>query len=745
MKPSFIDFPGSRPAPTIKCPADYLAHTEPHDALFSAIHNDDLPAVSFIVEHANIDFSTLNSRGDNPVHLAIARHCHEGLIDCLIAHASRCGNAVHELNRNGYTPLMLAVEHGNIKLANSLIRMGTTVPASGVNSAGGPGARQREQTLAHAQLLLEAEGNLTIAHSRALSRGMSSFEAIFAYKHAALKSACARGDFAAARASIDTGADPSLVLMRSLSHHDRSTTPQYRATLIRNLIAAGADIATALSYALATGTSLSILETLLLLGVSDDAVAEAAWRPERTGNTWWQLIVIVRNREKSMISAAICGNAYAVRLWKAQGLLDVERVFLELLHTGNLRAIRLLIAEGINTRPALMKLLDLEDVQGVKCFIGAGANIYPVLSEISRQHERGHPIPINKLEVLIQADVDLSQMLLDAVTGVPDLSAARAFIAAGVNSKDALKRVSGHVRAAATKVLDSATKDVRLVAITLRNTRYTDSTLMGDILFAQEMMTLPKMRPYHRILDNEMAYLESEGDPVEAELVGAIKRVDWKSILSLATRDKETASRVLTNLVVANDRASSRLLMHAGVGTSDAIKAGLTKYGPALLARLISFGYADYPILEALVDDGHADFAEEVIQHTAIRLTDMFGRLVENGHTEALRKFIPALSDGIDPLITACERGDITLAKALVAADVDINRALHSAMVSVNTEAVKVLRDLNADLSVALAIALTDGNALVIDRLLILGADPDAALTHVAPERRPQARALLQG
>ena len=724
MRPSFTNLPERSRAHNVDCPVDYLAHAEPHDALFAAIRKNDLPAVSYIVKHAKIDFSTLNNWGDNPIHLALVHHCHDKLIDCLITQAHQCGNAIHEVNRRGYTPLMLAVEHGNIKIVKSLISMRATIPASGDTNPCFRRPLQRKETLVHAQLLLEAEGDLTTAHTLALRRGIGSFEAIFAYKHAALKSACARGDIAAAKAIVDAGADPSFVLMRSINHHDSSTTPQYRATLVRNLMAAGADVSIALTYALSTGTSLSILETLLMLGLSDDGVTETAWQPERTGNTWWQLIVFAKNRENSLINAAICGNKNAVRLFKNQGFLDVERVFLELLRIGNLPAINLLIIEGINTRPALMRLLDRGDVHGVKCLIDAGADVFAVLSEMSRQHERGLPMPIKKLEVLVQAGVDLSKMLLDATKNATELSIAKALIAAGVSSSDALKHVSGQAHADAMTVLALATKDVRLVAITLRNIRHADSALMDDILFAQEMMALPEMRRYHAILTNEIAYLRREGEPIEAELIAAIERVDWTSILTLVARDEQAASRAFVNLVVANDRSSSRLLMHAGANSSAVIEAGLTKYGPALLARLISFGYSDHQILETLVDAGQVNFAKEVIQHAAIHLTNMFGRLVESGHAATLQKFIPVLSDGIDPLITACERGNITLAKALVAAGVDVNRALYDAMVSVNTDAVKVLRGLGADLSVAVEIALAGGNSLAIDRLLLLEADP---------------------
>lgn len=743
--------PNPYQATSVSFPFDYMKNLTPHEALCAAIRKNDLSAVSYVVDHAKIDFSAIGREGQNPIHLAVSRTCRDSLIDLLIERSCASGNAAHEADRYGYTPFMIAVELGNIKIARSLINMGATVCTDNDANCSAHQLAAKQQTISHARILLEARGDIPTAHTLALQRGEDSFETIFSRVHEFQKQACAQGDIRTAKALIEYGADPSFVLMQTLHESSKhwAVSPN-RATIIRNLLVAGADPYAALRYSLLSQhIRRSTMERLLMSGASGEKAITVARQVNRT-NSVLPLFTSKKNWDSTLIQAAVNGDTNEIRYWLNKTVLSADRVFLDLIGAGNKNAIKLLIAEGLSPRATLTNLTDDENVAATRFLISAGADVSPILSSMLKKGELGLPMGIKQLDTLIQAGVDVSKMLLDATQTPRDLTVAKVLIAAGASISDALKQVSGHERAEAANALDAAARDVRRVAMTLRNTRHADSTLIEAILVAEGMRDRGRMDGTNQPLTELANHFQAKGENAKADLVRAIEKVDWKSITSLVDRHEDDASDVLKRLLHVNAGPSARLLVHANVTPSAFLRPSseftdsqIKDYDVLLCCLLINAGQSDHGVLERSLDERGPYYTKKIMDRAQIDLNDMFKHMLKSGNESALQKFIPGLTSGAFELATACSRGDTALAQALIAAGANAGDALYIAMVRVDIDATDKLIELGADKSVALAAALSENSPLIAETLITLGADPVVALTHVPPEHLRTAKNLL--
>ncbi|CAM4134916.1 ankyrin repeat domain-containing protein [Bordetella muralis] len=738
--------PKTHQANTVNCPFDYMDNMSPDDSLRAAITKHDLRGVSYVLANFTVDFSALNFSGQNPIHMAIALGRHDNIANLLIER-SLGSNAIHEMDRNGYTPLMLAVEHGNIRLATSLIKdRQATVSAGNDANCSPAGLARKQSTITHTRLLLETGGDIAAAHKLALRRDIESFEKLFSLQHVHLRNACEDGNLDAARAIIKAGVDPSFVLMRTLTGRGGEVSPN-RATIIRNLIAAGADPTVALKQALSTSVSRSTVQTLLVLGASGRKAMEDLRGTGLTTNMWY-LLKSRTNWEKALISEAIKGNASAVKFWIDRlGGLKPDQVLMPLVNGRHNAAIKLLLAEGVNPHSTLMRLLEEGNTEGVKHLISAGAEVSTVLSEMDKNQKDGLTLGIKKLETLIKAGADLSRMLLDSTKTEASLSVAKVLIAAGAKAEGAVELAPENQRSDVRKTLELAAQDAANASKLMLDAGMADNSLLEDILLVQGMRNRPNMGPYKEILHKHAAYREAEGKQAEADLIRAVEIVDWNAIKTLTITHPEAASNVLHDLLSAADAPSSRLLIQAGADISATIKAAMSDYGatgPVLAARLIMAGQSAHSVLNSLIDSKEQTFAKKVIETARIDIFDMFKFLAESGNEPLLKKLLPlSITDGLGELINACNQGNAGLARALISAGVNADRALYRAIISDAPDAAKTLMSLGADKSVALAAALSDEHPLIAEMMLALGTDLRVALTKVDPKNIEKARRLL--
>lgn len=141
------------------------------------------------------------------------------------------------------------------------------------------------------------------------------------------------------------------------------------------------------------------------------------------------------------------------------------------------------------------------------------------------------------------------------------------------------------------------------------------------------------------------------------------------------------------------------------------------------LPVLIDAGQDKYDLMLSLLAQGKAELAKTLVGP----IYETFIHLVLHNKDGEIRRFIPLITSGREELAQACEDGNKRLANALVAAGVD---PTDSCRFSGSANAMRMLTELGADPSRLLALAVIWANHDFIQRLLLLGADVEAALNH---------------
>ncbi|CAM4134894.1 ankyrin repeat domain-containing protein [Bordetella muralis] len=745
MNPISSHQPTTRQATPVSCLFDYMRNLNPDASLRLAVAQNDFDGVSYVLDHSEVDFSALDYYGQNPIHSAIDLGRDDNIVYLLIER-SEGSNAIHELDRNGYTPLMLAVEQGKISLATFMIKDRQATYSEGNDATCHPDRLSRkQQTLGHTRLLVESGGDIAEAHRLALLRNIDSFEKSFIVQHNHLKNACRTGDIEAAKAIVAAGADPSFALMRTLSGSGLSVSPE-RATITRNLLAAGANPTVALKQALSTKIDYLTVRTLLMLGASSNVLKDFILERATAFDKIFLHNINKKDWSNSLKNAALQGDKAAVQFWLQSGVVKPDQTLISLAKDRRTDAIKLLLDEGVDAHSKLLELLSNGDTEAVRSLISAGANVPKLLREMIAHQRPGLRIGIEKLQTLIKAGADLSPLLLAATHGKDRLHVAKVLLAAGANADAAVALCSENKRAEVTKTLALAAQDVAAVSKMMRDTGFSDITLAENIFLAKEFIARGDRSEHREILTKMVDVLQADGRQADADLLRAVMRVDWIEIKA-GVAGNQLAGRVVLNLMLQiGDIPSSRLLLQAGANMTRAVEVANTgmdddhKFNLHIAKLLHAADRQAHLVLEYLLDSNRAPFAKEAIKLSRINMADMFSHLWKTRKLAAIAKLNPLYT--IEAAYTSTKRSE-DLASELRSAGFTKSQTFFEALDASDPGTAGILGAALDDKSVALARALSDAQTSIAETLLVLGADLNLALREVDPEKMPLVKTLL--
>ncbi|CAM4134822.1 ankyrin repeat domain-containing protein [Bordetella muralis] len=745
MNPISSHQPTTHQATPVSCPFDYMRNLSPDASLRLAVAKNDFDGVSYVLDHSEVDFSALDYCGQNPIHSAIDLGRDDNIVYLLIER-SEGSNAIHELDRNGYTPLMLAVEQGKISLATFMIKDRQATYSDGNDATCHPDRLSRkQQTLGHTRLLVESGGDIAEAHRLALGRGIDSFEQSFMVQHNSLKNACRAGDIEAARVIVAAGADPSFVLMRTLNGSGLSVSPE-RATITRNLLAAGAHPTATLKHALSTKIDYHPVRTLLMLGASSNVLKDFILERATAFDKIFLHSINKKDWSNALKNAALQGDKAAVQFWVRSGAVKPDPTLISLAKNRRVDAIKLLLDSGVDGHSTLLRLVDEGKIEAVRSLISAGANVSKLLQEMMGNHQRGLRIGIDKLQTLIRAGADMSQLLLASTNGKDRLHVAKILLAAGANAEAAVALCPENTRAEVKKTLALAAQDAAAVDRMMRDAGSSDITLVESILVAKGFIDQPTRRPINEGLTKTADRLQTEGHQAEADLLRAVLSTDWNEIKSRVAGNSRAAVMVLLMMLQHHDVPSSRLLVRAGTNISAAIDWTISKIQDnnkaiVLIARLLlAADDLAHRVLGHAIDSKGTPFAKELIKLSKFNIVDMFGHLTKAGNMAAIVKLNPLHT--IEPAQTSTTSSE-SLAFSLISAGFNNAHTFFEALDAGDPGTAGVLGALIKDNSVALARALSDAQASVAETLLVLGADLNVALREVDPEKMALVETLL--
>lgn len=684
-------------------PLHYLENVAPDDALFIAIEKNDPLAISHLADRSMVNLSTVNDQGQNPLHLAIELGKDDALTALLVTLSGDHSNAINEPNRFGYTPLMLATEKGKLSLAKSLIALGATINSDPNANCSASQLAQRKQTIAHAQLLLDTKGNATEAVTLALKRKILSFLKVVVTpeQNAALMRAVGNADIDEARALIKSGVDASLVLMLAASQKQPGHAADHGANLL-GLVSLGANLSTALEYALAANAALAIV-SLMLMGADGDAALE------------WS----VQNND-------VTATAFLF----AQGVSGDKLLIDHAMH-GNADAVKFLIATEMPTAKIVVGLAKNGDKDAVDLLIAAGA---PRAEEISELAEFGgllHANGITQLSDLIAAGVDTSKILFDLVKD-NDLHTAKILLAAGADASAALKHESKSQLKDTQKTLTLISQELSAVQNLVKRldeNEHANITVVEKILSAQKYMAQPDMHLTREFMQDIANRAASDGEINDAKLLLALESVDWESIKKLCV-DEEAASMALQHSVVFNNLFAVRLLTEAGTSVNDFAMHLMQKGDVKGLFLLMEAGMPVDWTFASIFNNDLNKLAKEIFETDNFDKLEAMKSVSESYGSQQLRKFIPAITDGAAELVEACVNRDISFAKTLIAEGANVDEALICALMDDEPIVARQLMALGAKKHEAVVSVLENEQQPLDQMLFAAGASPYIAVEH---------------
>lgn len=694
-------------------PSDGLIATQHLASLFAAINGADVRTAVEILNQYEPDLSSINDEGQTPIHLAISLRRHE-IAAQMLAKLPAGHQALNARNREGYTPLMLAVERGNISLSKSLIEKGSTVHVGDDVNCSESRLKDKSHTIAAAQLLLETAGDMSAAFTLAIQRDIRSLDFRFRDARQQLREACEQGDIDSAKTFIAAGMDPSYTLMRVVSTMWNQVGVA-SAMAVRTLIAAGADPTEALKQALAERI------------INKDAVQK--------------LLMLGASGEQALIHHAKNANVDAVRFLLGQApnnALDKTRVLVELAESGYQHAVELLLAEGLDFAAALSHVLEAGNKRAVKVLVDADADSSEKLTALALG---GHEYPagvIERLAVLISAGVDPSRTLYEIAKDAKDPTAIKVLIAAGAKVPAALHHASSAERSTIEQTLQNAARDVAEVRAAMQQTGDDDITLLANILYARDDIADPARTDTRAQLMLLADAYEASANQKCADLMRAVVLGDWAAIKELFEGEiEDAAARVMLDLSRGGNVPLGRVLAAAGASPLVVLAFAL-RYewqrqrdaGTELLSFMLDVGYEPYEMVAELLEVGQEELAKAFIEKKDIDVFDMLDVAAQRNDVSALKQFIPRLIKGTHALERAITEGNTNLARTLVAAGVEFNqrseRALSHAVEQGNTELLKVGIaagiDVGREASIALVRATGQGNIELVNALRDLGA-----------------------
>ena len=708
------------------------------DALFKAIECADLGTVRGLIQRPDVDLSAVNSDGQTPIHAAIASG-HRDVAMLILGHP-HC--SINALDRQGYTPLMLAVERCEWRLAKALVDRDATINVDSMES------EKIKMANVHALVLMGAKGDLREAQRSALKIGLASFEALFAARHTALRNACERRDVINVTALMNDGVDASFVLMRLLDNP--LSLSAVRGAAVRHLIASGVDLPAALAYAVAAN-SVSAVRAMLMLSRTQDIIGEmalmnAARELDMAGVSL--LVASGVNINAVFVGLAEYQNEEAMKLMLRDPLinerLDVVMVLMDLAQDGNRHALKLLIDHGMSPVSALAELVRRGDQKAAKTLIRSGAEGVALLRSLAAGCA-DRPRQIDALRTLIRADADdAAQVLCEMAKDGKNLTAAKMLVMAGAEISEALACVAMIDHDALEDTLRTVRRDIMHTAQLMAGTGHNNVDLAVILTAAQDYVAGPKWNLYSMIV--QMMLRDDDSHPsYDGDLLRALESVDWRAITELVERRPIAACDVLILLSRFEDcLPMARVLVSAGVSLQPATLDSVNNHDLGRLSFLLRAGCPESVLLSKMLEmDGGAPLAKELIQREHINVFKALDYLVMCGQQARLKHFIPAVTDGQQELIRALALDNMKLADALFKEQIDTRKVLVSAILTGEAAAAKRLALLGVDTAGALAQALAGKHDEVAQILLMWGADPSLALRDEAAVRDPEVAAQL--
>ena len=754
-----------------------VVHISPSsNVLFKAIGEGDAETVTRLLKDPGLDLSkVINSRGQNPVHIAIELK-QEGIAAQLVQFAIEHNSmAIHDTDREGYTPLMLAVELGNIPLAQTLIAQQGSIATGLDTHCSAERISEKHRTLSVTSLMIESLGNTAQAYQTAIKKGLRHFDEWIIGKNTPLRKACEARDIDAAQSLLSRlGVDAALVLARVMlmridfpHHAPRSLIPAASiqdANVVKTLISAQANLAAALNHVIEANQCgsapeasciLNAIELLCLNAPGTEALDAAI--EKRDVKTIKLLEQAGVSLVRAVVARAKSGNVDSVHfMFSSDGVgLRKEvvglKALMKLAEEGDVPGVRLLADEGMDTISVLTIMLYQRKHDAVKTIVNARVDVGRLLTTLVNDNDAAPMI-----KTLIDIDVDVTDLLIEKLGGPrKNLSHAKLLIAAGAPWTN-LVRASAPEQTDLRETLMSIANEVASLQRDVDKFFNRDDPAhvqtVGRILDARRGATEPGWRDPTALFPAERALSEGPEHMRTMALLlivlAALKNADWPKIAQLVADNPSESDEVLIEAMAIALKLDNlhfeRLLMSAGAPRKVLIQAGIKARNIDLLLNLTEAGIDPYSILWHIAKAGAIGLAKTFMEQATIRKKafidpfELFRNIaLKKGLPDVsaidqnpydLNVFIPGLTDGAGDLVVAYEDQDTRLANALIKAGVNTNAALDIAIRGAHIEALQRILPLT-DRSRLLAqrldenLAATPEQSIVTQILLYLDTD----------------------
>ena len=725
-------------APSTLTPADLYHCPNKEEAsgdIFRAIESADIRAVRAMLDDPHVDLNVENDGAQNPLHYAISI----GNNEAALALIEKCGgdhNFVNACDRYGYTPLMRASENNNIALMVALIRVRAAI-ISGHDANCSPSMLTAKRTaISKAFILQDAKGNVFAALLIAATRGnisaAKSFIASGADSSAALCSVSICGSLHEAATLVAAGADPSHALMTSAS--GTLDSAKNRAKAVQMLLSVGADLSTALAYAVAANQIVAV-RILLFLG-ADGAHALVSAVQDRDAKGTALLIDAGADASTALERFAALNDAESLKFMVAERA-DVCTALKTLAANDRVDAVKALLAVAEKSAAVVLtSVVEGRNKAAVTALINAGAQTYDVMSAFAQRCD------IAALRLLIASGADPSNLLLRNLKAGKLLNAA-ILLASGADASLALQRAQSNESVALAETLAPVRSEVSLV---LNELGVPDNTAVVAKLLAVREPRFSLQRASHQSAGVALRDLQAlvRNTTVGATALGfALYSGDWKNIKSLSQEFPEAARMTLALALEERDATAAQLLIAAGVGYSALFRAAAERGDVATLAFLINAGVDRPRALKLLIAEELAHLAKALIQNEGVDYLDVLKELTESGMPGALKWFIPDMVDGSDALIRAIKNNDDALISALLSAGADSAKALVNVIGKADIKAARALVKYGVDMSAALAYAMAANQKGAAQVLIMMGAEVSVALMYALKSGQAKAADAL--
>lgn len=732
----------------------------PHVRLCLAIDNGDLQAVSDIMGQCGPDVLAEHVDGHTALHRALSLG-QDAIAMQMLDKLPEGHAALNMRDRQGYTPLMLAVQNSSIPLSKMLIGKGATVYAGDDAHCSEAVVTQKKEILAAAALLLETRGDVAAANLLAIQRDRNHpYSRQFGRVHGDLVWKARLGEMEAGRAMVEAGVDPSHALMIAMWSVAEVTAAHRHVA--KNLIALGADPTSALRQALAN-PSLTVLckmctPALLLLGAAGERVLTTASAELNAQAVEWLMRHSVR-AENALAHHAKSGNAQAVRLLLDSAPkhvpIDAARVLCDLAKSGHRQAVELLITEGVQAAASFKQLIDKGDKAAVKVFIEAGIDTSETLREFASKDRLYAPGGFKRLSFLIGAGADPSRLLYESIKNGSGLALPALLMAAAAMVPPALDHASPDERRNLERALMEAKNLIPVLPA--KEQGHDAMDLLVDIVGARDDMASPESDALRARLQTLAATYQARGEQRRADLVRALEQVNWEGIKALA-EDAEASKDVMAELSHHGSIRLGSLLAAAGVDAREVLALALRDHwqGRAATTRLsflLDVGYDPSEVVAALLEANEDDLAKALVQEKGIDPYGVLDTLHKQHKLDELEQFLLRVTPdkGIACIERAIHEGRNDLAYMFIdsgASRPDFQELVEEAAEQHDAVALKTLANMGVFprptfLDEQLCRAVEGGSAFGADQLMRLGASPSRALIIAIKHYRPPVAGTL--